>query len=189
MTTRKPLNMAAFHSVDNTDYIHALMNLCINNATTQKDFHDTLWISDPNECAEMFESTFGVTPFNYSATRRRTHPFDHTNKLFDFISKPEIAIETAMFWIAMTVYIIRTNISSPNPVNYVIDEEFIQEIYRPLVSDIGDMSDHAQMKEKLISLAFTLRSKLADMRYKFSFCDFFLRTLSSSDYVSPYCFP
>ena len=180
--------MAAFPSANNTDYISALTNLCINNATTSKDFHDILWFSDPDECSEMFERTLGVTPFNYSATRRRTHPCDHTIKLFDFISKPEIAIETAMFWIAMTVYIIRTNISSPNPVNLVLDEEIIQEIFNPLVSDLGDMSDHTQMKATLITRATTLRSNIDKLRYNYGFCDFFLRTVSSSDYTSPYLF-
>jgi hypothetical protein len=182
--------MASFPSADNTDYIRDLLNLCINPAATHKDFCDLLWFSDKNECAEMFERTFGITPFNYSFVRRRTHHRDHTAKIFEHITKPETELGTAMYWITMTIYIIRANISGPNPVNQCIDEEFLTSIYQPLVANLDtyNLSDHNCIKTILIDRIADLTPKIEHISRMYSFCDNFLRTVSCTSYVSPSTF-
>lgn len=180
--------MASFPSTDNIDYIRDLFNLCININAKPTDFSNLLLFSDQNECSDIFEHKFGITPFNYSFTRRRTHPKEHAYRIFEFINKPETEIGTAMYWIAMTIYIIRCNITGPNPINLVIDEVFYENIYSPLIANLNtyNLSDHDHIKTILNERITDLTIKLNNICCPFS--DFYLRTVSCTGYNSPLAF-
>ena len=179
--------MASFPSADNTDYIQDLLKLCMNLSAYPEDFRKILWFSDPDECTEMFERTHRITPFNYSFNRRRTHLREHTTRIFDYIARPETEIGTALYWIAMTIYIIRANISGFNPVNLCIDEAFYKQIYMPLIHtlDTFNLRDHDHLKAVLLERIATLRPLVDELSQKHPFCDNFLRTVSCNAYNSP----
>jgi hypothetical protein len=180
--------MASFPSADNTDYIRALLELCLNQSATCKDFCDVLWFSDANECSEMFERKFGITPYNYSFTRRRTHIRDHTNQIFDFIKNPATTIDEALYWIAMTIFIIRDNISDGTKVNQGIDELFYNSVYMPLINNLDtlNLQDHDKIKEVLCENIPALQPVVIQLSQWLPFTDNFLRTVSSNDYTSPF---
>lgn len=171
-------------SLPSIDYIRDLFNLCINTNAKPTDFSNLLLFSGRDECAEIFERTFGITPFNYSVTRRRTHPREHAYRIFEFINKPETEIGTAMYWVAMTIYIIRCNITGTSPINLVIDEWFYENIYSPLVANLDtyNLSDHDHIKTILNERIIDLTSKLENICYPF--CDFYLRTVACTGYNS-----
>jgi hypothetical protein len=182
--------MTSFNSVDKNEYINKLLNLCINLSATHKDFCDLLLFSDQNECATIFENTFGITPFNYSFSRRRTHPREHAAKIFEHITKPETQLEIAIYWIAMTIYIIRVNVSGCNPVNLNIDEMFFTDIYQPLIVNLNrfDFSNHENIKAILNEHIADIKFQIEYISSRCSFSDCFLRTVSYTGYESPYAF-
>lgn len=183
--------MSDFPSIENAqniEYLKALLKLCIDEDANEVDFQETLWISDPFECVEMFESTFGIIPYNHNFTLFRTHPSEHATKIFDYISKPETDVTNTLFWIAMSIYIIRANISSANPINLDIDEEFYTKIFKPLVTDIdiSDLSNNDKFKSIITERIIHLGPKIDEISFSLTFSNSSLRTVSCSSYKSPY---